>query len=156
MSGFSKEQVQLKIAPESSEFIIGSDSKNEPGELFTLDVKYQLSEYHMLRRKRIFDVLAALLLVLRATLVLGYPLFTSARWRYVFSKIPQVLLGKKTWVSYFGQLSAVKLPILKPGIISSAGVWTGSEFEADVNHLYAKEYEVWRDLEILWDYLKNQ
>lgn len=156
MSGFSKEQVQLKIAPESSEFIIGSDSKNEPGELFTLEVKYQLSEYHMLRRKRIFDVLGIVLLIIRATIAFGYPLFRSSRWRYVFGYIPKVLLGKMTWVSYHGQLSAEKLPVLKPGVISSAGVWTGSEFEADVNHLYAKDYDVWRDLEILWDYLKNQ
>ncbi len=156
MSCFSKEQVQLKIAPESSEFIIGSDSKNEPGELFTLEVKYQLSEYHMLRRKRIFDVLVTVLLIFRAIIAFGYPLFRSSRWRYVFGCIPKVLLGKMTWVSYYGQLSSEKLPVLKPGVVSSAGVWTGSEFEADVNHLYAKDYEVWQDLDIFWDYLKNQ
>lgn len=156
MSGFSKAQVQLKIAPESSEFIIGSDSKNEPGELFTLDVKYQLSEHDVLRRKRIFDLMFSLLVVLRTIVFLGYPLIASVRWRYLLGNIPQVILGKKTWVSYTGQLRADKLPVLKPGVVSSAGVWTGSEFEADVNHIYAKDYEVWRDLEILWEFIRQK
>jgi len=155
MSGFANEQVQLKIAPESSEFIIGSDSKNEPGELFTLDVKYQLSESHVQRRKRIFDIFFSLWMILRALTFWGYTIFTNKKWRYLYSCIPSVLIGKKTWVSYSGQTSAEKLPNIKPGVVSSAGVWTNSEFEADVNHLYAKDYEVWRDLEILWDYPKN-
>ena len=39
ISFLNKYQIKMKIAPENGEFIIGSDSKNKQGELYTIDKK---------------------------------------------------------------------------------------------------------------------
>ena len=39
ISFLNKYQIKMKIAPEKGEFIIGSDSKNKQGELYTIDKK---------------------------------------------------------------------------------------------------------------------
>jgi hypothetical protein len=57
-----------------------------------------------------------------------------------------VLIGLKTWVSYDGQKSAEFLPKLKPGVFKPSGNWTNTNFEGNVNHLYAKEYQVTKDV----------
>ena len=60
MIDFQSLPVQVKIAPERSETIIGSDSKNQPGELFTLEVDYHLAQQHHLRNKRVLDLILCL------------------------------------------------------------------------------------------------
>jgi len=41
-------------------------------------------------------------------------------------------------------------------VVYSSGPWTNSKFEGDVNHVYAKEYTVSRDVYILWEFLKGR
>lgn len=151
MSVFSEQPVQLKIAPNKGSFIIGSDSKNEPGELYTLEIHYNLSQPYNRRRKRIFDVLVALILLV--LFPLGLIFSWVSRVRVLYSGLMGVLFGKKTWVSYHGLDSAKYLPKIKEGVIWASGMWTGSQFEADVNHVYAKEYEVSKDFQKLTEYL---
>ena len=154
MSAFSDQNVQLKIAPNKGEFIIGSNSKNDPGELFTLEVQYALSESYNKRRKRIFDVLVSLGFLMLFPLAL-LALF-NVRWRYIYANCIWVLLGRRTWVSYQGLVSAEFLPKLKKGVIWASGTWTDTTFEADVNYVYAKEFEVSKDLHILMEYLRGK
>jgi GT2 family glycosyltransferase len=153
MSLFADYPVQLKIAPSQSSFIIGSDNKNEPGELFTLDIKYALSEPFHRRRKRIVDVLISC--VLLVMLPLFWVTLFSNRWRKIYGHLFAVLGGYKTWVSYNGLKSAEILPKMKPGVLAASGTWTNTEFEADVNMIYAKEYEVGKDLHVIFDYLRG-
>lgn len=153
MSELSEEEVELKIAPDKGEFIIGSNSKNEPGELFTLDVKYALSERYNKRRKRIFDVMFSLLLLLGLIVPLVY---LNKKIRQLFGQLFSVLAGNKTWVSYEGLNTSKLLPELKSGVVYSSGPWTNSKFEGDVNHVYAKEYTVSRDVYILWEFLRGR
>ena len=153
MSELSEEEVELKIAPDKGEFIIGSNSKNEPGELFTLDVKYALSERYNKRRKRIFDVIFSVLLLMG----LIFPfLYLNKKLRQLFGQLFSVLAGNKTWVSYEGLNTSELLPKLRSGVVYSSGPWTNSKFEGDVNHVYAKEYTVSRDVYILWEFLKGR
>lgn len=153
MSELSNEHVELKIAPDKGEFIIGSNSKNEPGELFTLDVKYALSERHNRRRKRIFDGLFSFFMV--TTILFPFLLF-NRKLRYLFLNVVSVIGGSKTWVSYDGLKSSALLPKLCKGVIYSSGPWTQTKFEGDVNHMYAKEYQVSKDLYIIWEYLRGK
>lgn len=154
MSAFSDQDVQLKIAPNKGEFIIGSNSKNDPGELFTLEVQYALAESYNKRRKRIFDLLFSIGLI--GLLPIGVLLVFHNRWRQLYSNCFWVLIGRKTWVSYDGLNSAEFLPKLKPGVIFASGLWTESKFEADVNYVYAKEYEVSKDLHIVVEFLRGK
>ncbi len=153
MSSFSDHDIQLKIAPNKGEFIIGSNSKNDPGELFTLEVHYALNEPYNKRRKRIFDILFALGLI--AFSPLGIMFCVQERWRVLYRNVLVVLVGRKTWVSYQGLASSAFLPKIKPGVILSSGPWTHTTFEADVNHVYAKEYEVSKDFYKLISHLRN-
>ena len=154
MSAFADQNIQLKIAPNKGEFIIGSSSKNDPGELFTLEVHYALAESYYKRRKRIFDILVAVGLI--AFMPFGMFFLLSERWRILYANIFAVLIGRKTWVSYQGLHSAAFLPKLRQGVVWASGPWTETTFEADVNHVYAKEYEVGKDLQLLINYIRGR
>ncbi len=148
MADFAKSGIQLKIAPDKGESIIGSSSKNDPGELFTIEVKYALAELHQQRRKRIFDVLFSLLLIFLAPLLLIFGL--AKRTIFVLYKnLVQVLFGFKTWVSYNGSNTATFLPKLKNGVFKPSGNWTNTTFEGNVNHVYAKEFHVTKDIQTI-------
>jgi GT2 family glycosyltransferase len=155
MSDFSESDVQLKIAPDKGEFIIGSDSKNEPGELFTVEVKYSIAETYNRRRKRIFDLLISLGMLLLLPLTALVCLFWKPL-RLLYSEVFSVLLGNKTWVSYSGLESAKMLPKIKPGVIFSSNGWTNTSFEGNVNYIYAREYSVGKDVQSLLHFLFNR
>ena len=154
MSEFADQNIQLKIAPNKGEFIIGSNSKNDPGELFTLEVQYALSESYNKRRKRIFDILVSIGFI--GFLPIGFFMMFQKNWRTIYENCFKVLFGSKTWVSYEGLNSAEFLPKLKKGVIQASGAWTDTTFEADVNYVYAKEYEVNKDLHILVEFLRGK
>ena len=154
MSDFADQNIQLKIAPNKGEFIIGSNSKNDPGELFTLEVQYALSESYNKRRKRIFDILVSIGFI--GFLPIGFFMMFQKNWRTIYENCFKVLFGSKTWVSYEGLNSAEFLPKLKKGVIQASGAWTDTTFEADVNYVYAKEYEVNKDLHILVEFLRGK
>ncbi len=140
---------QIKIAPESSETIIGSDSKNEPGELFTVDVKFHLSQPHNRRKKRIMDMIIAVF-----ALLLFPFLCLSTRGRNIVLNSFSVLLGLKTWVGY--QQLDKKLPRLTMHCIEASGKFYGTEFEWDANLSYAKDFEPLMDLELVIAYWRNR
>lgn len=154
MSDFSESEVQLKIAPDKGEFIIGSDSKNEPGELFTVDVKYAISEVYNRRRKRVFDLILALFLLFIFPITMLMMVFWKSL-RQLYASVFSVLWGSKTWVSYTGLESSKMLPKLKPGVIYSSNGWTDTSFEGNVNYIYAREYEVGKDIHRLLHFLFN-
>ena len=155
MSSFSTTEVQLKIAPDKSEFIIGSNSKNDPGELFTVEINYALAEIYNQRRKRIFDILWSVFILVFSPVFLILCFLRPSIFR-LYKHVLSVLAGKKTWVSYTGLKSSSVLPKLKQGVIYSSGLWTNSKFEGDVNHLYAKEYSVSKDIQVMFGFLFNR
>ncbi|MGC6415446.1 MAG: glycosyltransferase [Bacteroidia bacterium] len=155
MSEFSGMSVQVKIAPSTSEFIIGSDSKNEPGELFTMDVQYNIAEKYNRRRKRVFDMMISLILWMFIPFTLLGSVINYRVWN-LFKNSLVVLFGGKTWISYHGLKSSELLPKMKPGIITPSANWTDTLFEGDVNFLYAREFEVSKDIYILYEYIKGK
>jgi hypothetical protein len=69
----------------------------------------------------------------------------------------QILTGKKSWVGYATgnpAHSANRFPSIKPGLLSPADALTlPVKDEHTLRHLdflYAKDYDVWQDLEIVW------
>ncbi len=141
-------QLAYKIVPEESLSIIGSGNKNEPGELYTIDIRYNIADPHQRRLKRLFDLGACLLLVaaLPGWLLLGKnrPL-VSRQWL-------AVLLGRKTWVGYADHPQNGALPRLAPAVFSTIQALRGrtlnAQMTARLNFLYAKDWYFWRDWEI--------
>jgi GT2 family glycosyltransferase len=139
-------QVAYKIVPEESLSIIGSSNRNEPGELYTFTLQYNIATPRQQRNKRLFDLLwcAALPWVL---------LFSRhrTRWRQFAGR---VLLGKATWVGYIPHPQNDTLPRLKPAAFTigqtlPAAAELNSDAIARLNFLYAKDWTAGRDWEVL-------
>lgn len=142
--------IAYKIVPQESLSIIGSSSKDAPGELYTIEIRFDIAQDLHRRNKRLLDILLALLLV--ATLPLH--LLLVKRRIGLFSNIFKVLAGRKTWVGYAGAGTEDNaLPPLRPGVLSPLdGLPLRPNDTATVqrlNLLYAQNYRVEQDAEIV-------
>lgn len=141
--------VAYKIVPEESLSIIGSSSKNEPGELYTIAIRYNIAEPGQRRNKRVLDVLVCLLLGITAP----FWMFFSAKKTFFRANWWAVFTGQKTWVGYAPNDQNTTLPALKPGVFSPLdqlhGLQATAPTVARLNFLFAKDWNVWRDLEVL-------
>ena len=145
MIDFQSLPVQVKIAPERSETIIGSDSKNQPGELFTLEVDYHLAQQHHLRNKRVLDLILCLWVGLFAWVLVWLP-----RGRHLLKHGFSVLVGRETWVGYRPETLSLKLPKIKPCVLDVSLPYAGTGFEGDAALAYARDYEVSKDAWVFW------
>ena len=154
-------KMEFKIVPKESISIIGSSSKNTAGELYTIDIRYKIATPMARRNKRLFDMLFAI-----GFLIFGFWFLVWVHQRWGFIKnIFKVLLGKKTWVGYSdGERHTVEhdhqlLPELKPGVLSPIDALGNRNLDGAtvqrLNFLYAKDYDVWRDMEVIWKGFRN-
>ncbi|MEQ1798160.1 MAG: glycosyltransferase [Lacibacter sp.] len=147
------QQVKLRLHATGSDSIIGSDSKNEAGQVLN-SRQYQLAQLVNLRLKRLVDIVSS------SFLLVLFP------FHFLFNKHPltllnhsmQVLLYRKTWIGY----SAVHqhLPKLKPSVLGPAGIphiqmQLNAEGLLLADEWYAREYEVLNDLSILFSSYKK-
>ena len=141
--------VDYKIAPEDSLSIIGSNSINTRGDLYTVDIK-AIDTVSNRRNKRLLDlVLSVFSLVfwLPLTLVVKKPI------RFLKDAI-LVFFGRRTWVGYCPNADETqKLPKIRRGVYNPASS-IEKELDSDVlsqmNLLYARDYTVWKDAEIFF------
>lgn len=141
--------LNYKILPEDSMSIIGSNSKNTAGDLYAIDVNLRIASQRSKVLKRSLDIIFAIFLFV------NYPIFVwFVKNKHGFlSNIINVLLGKKTWVSYHSpEKETYKLPKLKKGIISPYIIYNKQKTlnSSKVNLLYAKNYSVFDDLRIVF------
>jgi GT2 family glycosyltransferase len=145
-----------KIVPRESLSIIGSASKNSTGELYTIDIRFQIAQANNKRNKRLVDILVALLLLLSCPIWLLF----SKQKRQLFRTIFEVLSGKKSWVGYIPATSPENtLPAIRPGIFSPFNALRVAKINEPtiqrLNFLYAKDYSVQNDLDIILKGLRN-
>ena len=144
--------VDYKIAPEDSLSIIGSNSINTRGDLYTVDIK-AIDTVANRRNKRLLDVILSgfsLLFWLPLTLVVKKPV------RFLKDAL-LVLIGRRTWVGYCNADEELqKLPKIRRGVYSPAtplekagGIEDPSVYN-QLNLLYARDYTVWKDAEIFF------
>ncbi|KAB2866147.1 MAG: glycosyltransferase, partial [Bacteroidales bacterium] len=86
---------EYKIAPHEGTFIIGSNSIESTGELYTLDIK-AIGTQASKRNKRLFDLSISSLVVLLIPLLLIIIRNPFNNWINAL----KVLVGSKTWISY--------------------------------------------------------
>ncbi len=149
MIALDKLKVDYKIAPEESMAIIGSQSINTGGDLFTIQVD-GISNSENKRNKRALDIVLAL------ALLFTYPVnmwWVKQKGRYL-SNLFSVLIGKKTWVGFYTLVSSHnhKLPQLKQGVLHPGNAYNDT-LNADtlgrLNLLYARDYSIMTDLNII-------
>lgn len=142
--------VDFKIAPPESLSIIGSNSINTAGDLYTIHFN-SIGRDSNRRNKRLFDLVIALLLFITFPF---WFLFVKGKLKSVGHTV-QVLLGLRTWVGYLGSENnqIPDLPYLKKGILNPgshiAPVNLTPDRTKEINVVYAKDYRVFNDMLII-------
>ncbi|MCP4309637.1 MAG: glycosyltransferase [Bacteroidetes bacterium] len=140
----------FKIAPPESLSIIGSNSINTAGDLYTIHFN-SIGKESNRRNKRLFDVIVSLLLLITFPF---WILFTKGKFRSL-AKLFRVLTGSRTWVGYLDPegLDMTGLPGLKKGILNPSSHHKENNPDPDrikeINVVYAKDYRVFNDLLII-------
>ncbi len=143
--------LDYKIVPEDSLSIIGSSSKNTAGELYTTDIRFRLAEPTNRRNKRLLEIVLALWLLLS----LPIQLLFIKKSKGLLENSLQVLLGKKSWVGYVQVKNQLeKLPTLPEGVLTPLSILSIENLSdrtiQRINLLYAKDYQLQKDLDIIW------
>ena len=138
-------KLSFKIAGDDSLSIIGSNSKNTSGELYNVNIRYNLADGYYKHVKRVLDFSISILLLLLSPILL---LFNKFRVLGLYRNIFQTMLGLKTLIGYTGSIEEYQnLPELNPCVIKLP---LEDIEEAQVKNMYyARDYTVWSDLELL-------
>jgi len=141
----------FKIVPQESLSIIGSNSRDLPGELYTIDINLNIDTPSGRRNKRMFDLLFSIFLLI----TLPLQLLLVKRFIGLIRNIVEVLIGKRSWVGYAHNNSPEEknLPPLKTGVLSPLDALKQTHLKnqmlSRLNLLYAKDYTVYKDLQII-------
>lgn len=141
--------VEYKIAPPESISIIGSNSIHTAGDLYVVNIN-AISKAVNQRKKRAFDVgVSAICLFFSPVLIWFY----NQKLKFI-NNIFSVLWGKKSWIGYISnQKTMNNLPALKPAILHPGDLFPEISLDEEkmirLNMLYAKDYSISTDTEIL-------
>jgi hypothetical protein len=146
--------LDFKIAPPESLSVIGSNSINTSGDLYTIHVN-SIGKESNRRNKRLFDVVSSFLLLLSFPL---WFLFVKGHFNSVGNTL-WVLLGFRTWVGYLTgeqeeeEMEAPDLPRLKKGILNPGSHYPEESLTPErineINIVYSKDYRLINDLLII-------
>jgi GT2 family glycosyltransferase len=151
MSELQHLNVDFKIAPEDSLSIIGSNSINTSGDLYTIDIN-SISSPRNRRNKRFLDILAAMGLLI----LLPVNAFIIRNPAGLIRNIFNVLFARRTWVGYNTRNpeELEKLPQVKPGILVPEDAFRKKQLNTDItgklNLIYARDYDFTTDLNIIF------
>jgi len=132
---------ELKIVPPGTDYVIGSNHVDYPGDLYTPDFNLNLNQATAKRNKRVVDLAAAL------ALIVLYPLgvwFYPRACRQPLQLI-QLLVGQKTLVGYTNQ---DKLPRLKAALLDPANELEAGPMRTRIHKAYAKDYSAIEDWKV--------
>lgn len=146
--------IDYKIAPPDSLSVIGSNSINTAGDLYSVDIS-AISKPANLRSKRLFDIAfgLALLILFPITLILvRNPIKILKKSFWVF-------IGRYSWIGYhqFQGLEFTGLPRIKKGVFAPVSSNINDDLTEKaiekINILYAKNYSVANDFLLMWQFL---
>jgi O-antigen biosynthesis protein len=140
--------VEYKIAPPESLFIIGSNSIDDQGDLYLIDVNAITTRSNK-RNKRLLDVATSLVLLLLFPILL----FKVKNFGGFLNNIFRVLSGSRTWVGFIQSESTTAISNIRSGILNpSDGLQIEIHDQQTVNRLnalYARDYNVNKDVKII-------
>ena len=143
--------IAYRIVPEESLSIIGSSSKNSAGELYTIEIRFQIAHYMNRRNKRLLDLGLSLFFLFTLPIHL---LFIKSPLSFI-KNLFTILFNRKSWVGYSSIADTTStLPSIKPGVLNptdalDVNIWDEATIQR-LNFLYAKDYRISSDLDIIW------
>ena len=139
--------MDYKIHSMGTDSIIGSNSKNTAGDLYSTEIVYTISTIANKRNKRLVDILISIVMILFAPFFIW---FAKNKRSYLINLF-FVLMGSKTFVGYEDE----QLPTLKPCLLDVFP--TIEKFnipnsnKEHLNWIYAKNYDAWQDIQLIWE-----
>ncbi len=145
LMSINKSKYFYKILATDQSTIVGSNSKNSTGELYTHDNVFVINNQSNKRNKRVFDILVSMVLLLIS------PFFILlGRFKLVFD-IFSVLFHDKSWVGLDKSVNVKDLPKLKEGILNPISMYHPDNSNREkMNFEYAMNYSIEEDFKILW------
>ncbi|MGC9332032.1 MAG: glycosyltransferase [Bacteroidales bacterium] len=156
MLSLSGTKAAFKIASPDGISVIGSNSINTAGDLYTLQLN-TISTPENKRKKRIVDMAVSLMVI---ALLPVFMIITKSFWGIIRNAFI-VLFGIKSWVgyAYTEQQDDYRIPVIKKGILTTASPYRKNNLEnaekARLNLNYARDYQVQQDLIIIFRSLKR-
>jgi lipopolysaccharide/colanic/teichoic acid biosynthesis glycosyltransferase len=158
MSHISRSEVEYKIAPPESLYIIGSNSVNNPGDLYVIDINTIIKPVNK-RNKKLFDIVSSILLLILFPILL----FIVKNPLGLLVNIFNVLFGKYSWVGYYQSKNNTNnishLPKIKVGILTPVDAIKNLQLDEatteKLNLLYAKDYHINNDLNTILKGIRN-
>lgn len=147
--------VHYKMYYRGSKSIIGSDSTERSGEVFSASSHYNLAKPHYKRAKRIFDILSSVFMLVLFP-VLG--IFQPSIKQYLQHSF-SVLIGHQTWVGYTKAQNT--LPFILPGVLAANGTRLSQIHPSQiaimqiVDQRYAADYEWTFDMDLLLKHFRQ-
>ncbi len=134
-----------------SKSMVGSDTLAAGAKTITAYIEYRITQPYQQRMKRLTDMVISIFFLLSSPIHLilhkkGICLIQNA-W--------SVLLNKQTWIGYAS--NATSLPYIKSAVVSHMGSKTGfpETVLEKADRLYAKEYDWWPDLQLVFQYYQQ-
>jgi hypothetical protein len=149
MSELKDSQVDYKIAPPESLYLIGSNSIDTSGDLYVINVN-SISKFRNKRNKRFFDTTACIVLIILSPILV----FLVKNIMGFFKNIFLVLILQKSWVGYYKNDTSIKLPAIRMGVLNPTDAFhkknLSNEMITRLNMIYARDYNITNDLNILF------
>lgn len=142
--------VDYKIAPEDSLSIIGSNSINTSGDLYTVFIN-AISSRSNQRSKRFLDLAVSLAALILSPLLV----FIVRRPVGLIGNIFLVLSGKRSWVGYVQEegFDPERLPHIRKGILTPLDAFGEKSLSPGMlqhlNAVYARDYQLKSDANII-------
>jgi GT2 family glycosyltransferase len=151
MSDMQNVMLDYKIAPPESSYIIGSNSINTSGDIYVMTVN-SIGKKENRRKKRVLDIVLSIFFILLFLVVVWF----VNRKKMFLRNIFLCLIGKKTWVGYCpsdDEDFQNTLPKLKKGVLFPTDALNleryNTEIVRQVNNLYARDYKIFGDVNII-------
>ncbi len=153
------EQMQLcgkdyeyKIHLPGSQSFVGSNSSSTSGDLYTLDRRFNLSDFANVRNKRMLDIASAFLFII----LFPFCFFLLKKPVGFLINCFRVLSGKITWIGYATGVNQKYLPAIRKGALQPYNILEdyepSTEVKTQINITYAHSYTPVTDINLL---LKN-
>jgi GT2 family glycosyltransferase len=149
MTAWQVARVDYKIAPEDSLSIIGSNSIHTRGELYTVDIN-AVDGMANRRNKRLLDIFLSLVFLA------FYPIIVLIQKKPIstLKNIFKILWGSMSWVGYYPLYEQLHhLPNIRKGVLNPVDSikfkHPDDETIRQLNLLYARDYNLWKDLNII-------
>jgi lipopolysaccharide/colanic/teichoic acid biosynthesis glycosyltransferase len=155
MAEWKQEKATYKIAPEDSLSIIGSNSINTRGELYTVEISAAYSSANK-RNKRVLDLVFSFVLLVFSPFLI----FTIKEKKGFLLNVFSVFSGRKSWVGCkpIGR-HPVFQSLLKPGVLSPLDGMKNAAMDEEtmkkLNLLYVRDYSLLRDMNLIFTGFRN-